>query len=78
MMNIHVYIFIVRYVLKMNLFIFICALCNCISEQYLQQAMYAHPCIENLYSIFFSKSDTVIRNLACYLYQAFRFIENTF
>ena len=53
-------------------FIFICPLYNCIREKYLQQTMYTNPCIEKLYSMFCSKSTTVIRNLACYLHQAFK------
>jgi len=58
-------------------FIFICPLYQCIREKYLQQAMYTTPCIEKLYSLFCSKSITVIRNLACYLHQAFK-IRNDF
>jgi len=53
-------------------FIFICPLYKCIREKCLQQAMYTNPCIEKLYSLFCSKSTTVIRNLACYLHQAFK------
>ena len=45
---------------------------KCIREKYQQQAMYTNPCIEKLYSLFCSKSTTVIRNLACYLHEAFK------
>jgi len=58
-------------------FIFICPLYNCIREKYLQQAMYTNPCIEKLYLLFCSKSTTVIKNLACVLYHAFK-IRNYF
>jgi len=61
-MNMNVYILIVRYI----------AIANCIREQYLQYAMYTHPCIEKLYSLFCSKPTTVIGNVACNLYQAFK------
>jgi len=59
-------------------FIFICPLYNCIREMYLQQAMYTNSCIEKLYSLFCSKSTTVIRNIACYLYRAFKIRKDFF
>jgi len=71
----NVYVLIVRYILKMNFILYLFALCttvHCLREKYLQQAMYTNHCIEMLYSLFCSKSTTVIRNLAFYLYQAFK------